>query len=161
MPVLAALLLLLPASHYCQIATSPSSSSFVYPLKREYVSSWFGARADPLSRETRRHAGIDLVPAGDPSVHSIDAGIVVYAGPFGGYGNLVSIQHADGYSSHYAHLASIFIAVGDHVGRGAMVGLVGATGRTTGEHLHFEIRVRGCPLDPRLLLSGLGADAAG
>jgi murein DD-endopeptidase MepM/ murein hydrolase activator NlpD len=102
------------------------------------------------------HPGIDLpAPAGTP-VHAAGVGRVVLARPtIGGYGNLVAVRHADGVETFYAHLSRILVAPGEHVTVGSLLGLVGSTGRASGPHLHFEVRVRGAAVDPLPAL-GLG-----
>jgi murein DD-endopeptidase MepM/ murein hydrolase activator NlpD len=156
--------LLLFVSHQginCDLAGTQALHGAAYPLAQDRVSSSFGVRKDPMTGKPRLHAGIDLVVIGDPEVRSIDEGLVVFAGPLGDYGNLVSVKHAEGISSHYAHLAYISVHVGDRVKQGAIVGVVGATGRATNEHLHFEIRRYGCPSNPIHALPALGGKAFG
>lgn len=115
------------------------------------VSSAFGVRTDPIDGERHHHHGIDVAaPAGAP-VRAAGAGRVVKAGEEGGYGNVVIIDHGRGLETRYAHLGTIDVKPGDRVEAGAGVGTVGVTGRTTGPHLHFEVRRDGEPVDPRLL----------
>lgn len=107
------------------------------------------------------HAGLDLeAPAGTP-VGAAASGRVTWAGPsWGGWGNLVVVAHGGGVRTLYAHLARIDVAVGDRVAAGSRLGLVGATGRATGPHLHLEVRLRGAAVDPLTALpEGLGAAA--
>jgi peptidoglycan hydrolase-like protein with peptidoglycan-binding domain len=101
----------------------------------------------------RRHDGIDFeAHSGDP-VGAAGRGIVSFAGwNSGGYGNLVVIQHRLGFETYYAHLSSISVGVGQAVAGGSVIGAVGATGRATGPHLHFEVRLHGTPIDPAPLL---------
>ncbi len=109
---------------------------------------------DPFGpRGNRFHAGIDLIaPSGTP-VGAAASGRVAYAGWLaGGWGNLVVVAHADGVRTMYAHLSSISARLGQRVGAGTRLGAVGATGDATGPHLHFEVRVRGAAVDPRLAL---------
>jgi peptidoglycan hydrolase-like protein with peptidoglycan-binding domain len=119
-----------------------------WPLQAPLTSP-FGPRGDGF------HPGIDLAaPTGTP-VYAARSGEVVWAGPFDGYGYLVTIAHGEGERSMYAHLSRIDVSVGVRVGQGVRVGAVGATGEATGPHLHFEVRVRGASVDPLLALPGL------
>lgn len=112
------------------------------------LTSGFGMRNDPFTGESRFHNGIDIaLPAGTPVI-SIAPGQVVFAGRKGGYGNVIEIEHPNGVRSMYAHLAALEVALGQTVNRGEAVGLSGSSGRTTGPHLHFEIRRDGVPIDP-------------
>jgi murein DD-endopeptidase MepM/ murein hydrolase activator NlpD len=99
-------------------------------------------------RGNRFHTGIDYpAPTGTPVVAAAD-GTVIGAGPAGGYGKLVVIQHVSGVTTLYAHLAKILVAQGRRVAGGELIGLVGQTGEATGPHLHFEVRVRDAAVDP-------------
>jgi hypothetical protein len=100
---------------------------------------------------SRYHAGLDLIaPYGSP-VRAADAGTVIFAGRFFGYGNVVDIRHADGLMTRYAHLSAFAAGIrpGVQVTTGEQIGLVGATGFAHGAHLHFEVRENGRPLDPK------------
>ena len=113
-----------------------------------YVSSGFGTRFDPFTGELKTHTGIDIAaPLGTP-VLSVKSGIVINAGYTSGYGNLVIIDHGAGISTYYAHLSSITVNKNQQVVKGQQIGKVGSTGRSTGPHLHFEVRVNGKPTDP-------------
>lgn len=118
------------------------------PLARSRLTSRFGARRHPVTGGHRLHAGVDLAaPAGTP-VQAFADGVVVQAGWAGGYGLVVSLAHRDGSQTRYAHLSRIAVNIGQRVGAGQMVGLVGSTGLSTGPHLHFERRVRGFAVNP-------------
>lgn len=112
------------------------------------LSSRFGLRWHPVRAETRRHSGIDLAAAAGAPVRAARAGVVRYAGWSGDYGLLVEIDHGLWWRSRYAHLSELAVTPGQRVGRGAVIGAVGATGMATGAHLHFELRYAGAPLDP-------------
>jgi hypothetical protein len=115
-------------------------------------TSTFGIRIDPIEGEKRKHKGLDLkAKSGDP-VYATRNGRVAFAGVSGGYGNLIQIRHADAYITYYGHLSKIYVQQGQKVRRGALIGRVGATGRVTGPHLHFEIRKNGKVVDPLLLI---------
>jgi murein DD-endopeptidase MepM/ murein hydrolase activator NlpD len=112
------------------------------------TTSGFGTRSDPFTRGLAMHTGVDFrAPTGSP-VRATAGGKVVEAGWMGGYGNMVEIDHGNGLTSRYAHLSSIMVSAGDHVAKGATVGRVGSTGRSTGPHLHYETRIDGDPADP-------------
>jgi murein DD-endopeptidase MepM/ murein hydrolase activator NlpD len=118
------------------------------PGGRLFISSPFGWRSDPLKAIHRRHAGIDLPGPPMTSVHATGAGIVRIAGRAGGYGNLVEIEHPGGIRTRYGHLARVLVRPGDSVGQGQAIGRMGSTGRSTGTHLHYEVRVRGTAVNP-------------
>lgn len=120
------------------------------------VSSRFGARVHPVTGERHNHSGVDFAaPAGTP-VRAAAAGRVEFAGTRGGYGNLVIVEHADGTETWYAHQRDLAVRAGDQVGAGAVLGTVGSTGRSTGPHLHLEVRRNGVAVDPLPLLAGAG-----
>lgn len=112
------------------------------------VTSGFGERKDPFNGSIRKHDGIDLALAAGTPVHAERDGVVRFAGDRGGYGNVVIIDHGDGLETRYAHCATLTVQAGDKVPEGAVVGTVGSTGRSTGPHLHFEVRQNGLPTNP-------------
>jgi murein DD-endopeptidase MepM/ murein hydrolase activator NlpD len=112
------------------------------------VTSGFGWRTHPISGDRRFHPGIDIAaPTGTP-VRAADGGTVISAGWQGGYGLTVVIDHGGGITTLYAHLSRLDTRVGVVVRAGEQIGAVGSTGRSTGPHLHFEVRERGIPRDP-------------
>ena len=123
------------------------------PLHSDFrFTSGFGYRHDPKGRGTRNHAGVDLAgPRGTPIYATAD-GVVVAAGPESGYGNVVRIQHDFGFETVYAHQSKIRVRVGQQVSRGVQIGDMGSTGRSTGSHLHYEVRVNGAPVNPMTYL---------
>jgi murein DD-endopeptidase MepM/ murein hydrolase activator NlpD len=125
------------------------------PLADYRISSPFGVRTDPITGRRARHAGLDFGAASNSAVAATAPGRVVAAGWRGGYGKLVEIDHGLGFTTRYAHLSRTLVAVGDRVAPGDPVGMIGSTGRSTGRHLHYEIRLDGRPLDPvRFLAAG-------
>jgi murein DD-endopeptidase MepM/ murein hydrolase activator NlpD len=127
------------------------------------VTSGFGERLDPLTGKRSEHTGVDLgAPEGTP-VPAAKDGVVVAAGARGGYGNAVEVAHADGSTTLYAHLSQVNAEPGDQVQEGETLGLVGQTGRTTGPHLHLEVRKAGHFLNPGQVLKAyrLRAENAG
>ena len=102
-------------------------------------SSGFGARVDPFTGRYAFHPGIDFAGPWGSVVHATAPGTVVFAGRRGGYGNMVEVDHGYGIHTRYGHLSTISVRVGAHVGRGAGLGRVGSTGRSTGSHVHYEV----------------------
>jgi murein DD-endopeptidase MepM/ murein hydrolase activator NlpD len=120
------------------------------------VSSSFGVRPDPFLGRPAMHTGLDLRSSiGDP-VRATANGTVTIAGWNGGYGNMVELDHGNGFATRYGHMSAIEVKVGQHVRSGQIVGRVGSTGRSTGPHLHYETRIDGEAVDPqRFLRAGL------
>ena len=116
------------------------------------VTSTFGPRLDPFLGRPAMHTGVDLRESYGTEVRATARGTVVSAGAAGGYGNMVEVDHGNGLATRYAHLASIRVDVGERVEKGAVVGEVGATGRATGPHLHYETRIDGEAVDPMRFL---------
>jgi murein DD-endopeptidase MepM/ murein hydrolase activator NlpD len=115
-------------------------------------SSGFGWRDDPMRHRPRYHRGADFrAPRGTP-VYAAADGVVAYAGRNHGYGRLVIVDHGDGLATRYAHLSCIGVRRGEHVDADEPIGQVGSTGRATGPHLHFEVRIAGRPVDPGVAL---------
>ena len=118
------------------------------PLTKGWISSHFGVRDDPFTGKARFHNGIDLAAPEGTKVISVAAGVVTWASRRFGYGNLVEINHGNGYVTRYAHLKEIHVEIGETVQKGQQVATVGTTGRSTGPHVHFEVLVDGKTVDP-------------
>lgn len=116
------------------------------------INSGFGWRRDPFSGRRSFHTGIDISAPKGRTVRAAASGRVVHAGWMGGYGRTVVIDHGNGYTSLYAHCDAILVRRGQRVSSGGAIGRVGSSGRTTGPHLHFEIRSKGSPVNPLKLL---------
>ena len=112
------------------------------------VTSGFGARRDPFTGQLSQHTGVDLPAARGTPIPAAMAGVVVSAGPRGGYGNAVEVLHVDGTTTLYAHADQVLVAPGDRVQAGDTLATVGQTGRSTGPHLHLEVREGGHPINP-------------
>jgi len=112
------------------------------------VTSRYGYRNHPIYGSRRFHAGIDIGAGGGAAIRAATSGTVVHAGPLGSYGNVVVIDHGNGFSTAYAHQSEVAVRDGQQVRRSQLVGYVGSTGASTGPHLHFETRVNGEPVDP-------------
>lgn len=112
------------------------------------VTSGYGMRIDPIEGKWRKHNGIDIsVPEGTPIMPAAP-GRVIFSGMSGGYGNCVVVEHENGITSLYAHNSINYVKSGDYVDNGKVIALSGSTGRSTGPHLHFEIRREGEPVNP-------------
>ncbi len=118
------------------------------PLATSDISSGFGGRPDPFTEEAAFHSGIDFSAAKGSDVYATAEGIVVFAGPRGAYGNTVEIDHGYGMRTRYAHLSQIAVPVGAELQRGAVLGRVGSTGRSTGPHVHYEVWYDNAVRDP-------------
>ncbi len=131
--------------------TQPS----IWPVEGRLMGG-FGERTDPFSGEGAMHTGVDIsAPTGTP-VYATADGTVSFANWFSGYGQLVVVNHGGGFETYYAHLSRYAVIPGQEVRRGDMVGLVGATGRVTAPHLHYEVRIGGAPVNPHTYLARAG-----
>lgn len=118
------------------------------PVTTATYTSGYGVRSDPFRGSAAMHAGIDLAaPMGTPIYATAD-GVVDRAEWSGGYGNLVEIDHGRGLQTRFGHLSRILVHPGDHVARGQVIALMGSTGRSTGSHLHYEVRIDGHAVNP-------------
>lgn len=121
------------------------------------LTSTFGYRTDPFFGRPALHSGVDLREDYGAPVKATAAGTISAAGPQGGYGNLVEIDHGGGMSTRYGHLSAINVIPGQPVAPGAVIGRVGSTGRSTGPHLHYEVRIDGEAVDPSRFLKAASA----
>lgn len=129
-------------------ASLPTLSPVDYPA----LSSSFGWRRNPVSGRHTMHEGLDFVaPRGAP-IRAASGGLVTRAGTVHGYGRMVEIDHGNGLHTRYAHASSLLVKTGDIVRQGQLIARVGSTGRSTGAHLHFEVRMADYPLDPTLFI---------
>lgn len=124
-----------------------------WPLQDVVLSSFFGNRSDPISGKKRLHQGVDFATKVGTKVRSVAAGVVMQSGNRGSYGELIVIRHAGGWESRYAHLSARKVKTGTRVKARQLIALSGNSGRSTGPHLHLEIRRSGKAIDP-LSLSG-------
>jgi murein DD-endopeptidase MepM/ murein hydrolase activator NlpD len=118
------------------------------PVREGYISSYFGERIDPFNGEDAFHKGVDFASDAGADVLAVASGIVTFAGPREGYGNLVEINHGNGYLTRYAHNEQVLVSVGEEVERGQALAIVGSTGHSTGPHVHFEVLRDGRQIDP-------------
>ncbi|HYW02692.1 MAG TPA: M23 family metallopeptidase [Gammaproteobacteria bacterium] len=127
------------------------------PVRHGWLSSGYGPRIDPFTGKEGFHPGFDFAGKRGTKVHAVAAGVVDYAGRDGGYGNLVEINHGGGYKTRYGHNEKILVHVGETVKRGQVISLMGSTGRSTGPHVHFEVRYDGRAINPaRFVRAGSG-----
>ncbi len=119
------------------------------PIRDGQEVSGFGRRIDPFTSRLAFHAGVDLAGAENANIHATSSGVVKFAGRQGAYGNMIDIDHGYGISTRYAHLSRILVDEGVKIKKGQIIGIQGSTGRSTGAHLHYEVRYKDRPLDPR------------
>lgn len=134
-----------------EILAAPKSAVSVpsrMPIDDPRLTSSFGMRNHPILRQRRRHNGVDLAAARGTEVFATADGLVGKALYFGSYGNYVQIEHGAAMQTRYAHLSSYTVRNGDTVKKGDLIGYVGSTGRSTGPHLHYEVRVEGVAVNP-------------
>jgi murein DD-endopeptidase MepM/ murein hydrolase activator NlpD len=131
----------------------PNAIPAIWPVHGR-LSAGFGQRMDPFSGEKAFHPGIDIADAVGTDVVATGDGLVIEAEPDAGYGRSILIDHGDGITTRYAHLSRIFVVVGEQVKQGEIIGAIGVSGRTTGPHLHYEVRIHGTPVNPGRFLHG-------
>lgn len=122
------------------------------PARRDMISSGFGYRSDPFNRRAAMHNGLDFRGATGTPIYAAAKGRVSFVGWKGGYGKTVEITHGNGLMTRYAHMSRFNAKVGDRVAPGETIGAIGNTGRSTGPHLHFEVRINGRAVNPRTFL---------
>jgi murein DD-endopeptidase MepM/ murein hydrolase activator NlpD len=118
------------------------------PVRRGFISSYFGERQDPFDGHEAFHKGVDFAGSMGSDVISVAAGIVTYVGEKSGFGHIVEVSHGGGLVTRYAHNKAATVKVGDTVQRGQTLALMGSTGRSTGPHVHFEVLREGRPVNP-------------
>ncbi len=122
------------------------------PMKNYYISSGFGSRSDPITGRSAKHQGLDFVGVSQEKIISPSVGKVILAGRYSDYGNAVVIDHGFGITTRYGHLSTIKVKNGQMVKKGEVIALQGSTGRSTGQHLHYEVRYKNMPLNPKKFL---------
>ncbi len=118
------------------------------PVEAQWNASTYGWRVDPFTGERAMHEGVDFVATTGTGIHAAAAGVVVNAERHPQYGNMVEIDHGKDLTTRYAHASKILVKAGQMVKRGQRIAEVGSTGRSTGPHLHFEVRIRGLAQNP-------------
>lgn len=139
-----------------QVRSQARKLPFNNPSPASDITSRFGNRLDPFLGRLALHAGIDFRASVGTPIVATAPGTVITAGRNGGYGNMVEIDHGNGITTRYAHLSNILVNVGDKITSGEAIGRSGSTGRSTGPHLHYEVRLNGEAVDPmRFLNAGI------
>jgi murein DD-endopeptidase MepM/ murein hydrolase activator NlpD len=123
------------------------------PVQSGFISSFFGKRVDPFTGYTAFHPGVDFAGEEGGQVVAVATGVVTWAGDHLGYGNLVEINHGDGYLTRYGHNSKVLVRAGETVQKGQVLALVGSTGHSTGPHVHFEVLRNGSPVDPMAFIN--------
>lgn len=118
------------------------------PVQTLVFTSNFGIRTDPFRGGAAMHAGVDIPGAYATPIYATADGVVSRAGRYGGYGNLVELNHGRGIQTRYGHMSSLLVTANTRVKRGQLIGLMGSTGRSTGNHLHYEVRINGSAVNP-------------
>ena len=134
---------LMPSMGLGELTFSPSLWPVIGP-----ITASFGERMDPFSGEAAFHTGVDISAEYGTGVRAAADGVVVVAHEHAGYGRLVVVDHGFGVTTWYGHLSSFSVPTGTHVNRGYVIGYVGVSGRTTGPHLHYEVRINDSPVNP-------------
>jgi len=127
------------------------------PVKSGWLSSYYGRRTDPFTGKQAWHKGVDFAGKAGAEIVAVGAGVVTYSGKRYGYGQMVEIDHGDGYVTRYAHNAENFVNVGDEVRKGQIIAHMGATGRATGPNLHFEVIYEGKSVNPLKYIRASGS----
>ena len=123
------------------------------PISGGWVSSAFGWRTDPLNGKREFHEGVDFASRSGSRVAAVAAGIVTWSGKRHGYGNIVEINHGNGYVTRYAHNKENLVKVGEKIEKGQVIAVIGSTGRSTGPHVHFEVVQNGKHVNPKKFFS--------
>ena len=141
-----------------------NSAPNLWPVEGPVTAS-FGERIDPFNGEGAFHSGVDISASYGQGVIAPADGIVALADFMGGYGRAIIIDHGHGITTRYGHLSNFAVAVGQHIHRGDVIGYIGVSGRSTGPHLHYEVRINDTPVNPhkylRLTMATAGGFAAG
>ena len=125
------------------------------PITKGWISSYYGKRIDPFSGRMAMHKGMDFAGKANSKVVAVANGVVTWTGPRYGYGNLVEINHGNGYVTRYGHNEAILVEVGDAVEKGQEISLMGSTGRSTGPHVHFEVLKNSQQIDPMVFVESI------
>lgn len=134
--------------YYTDEAGRLASTPSIRPIASRLLNSTFGMRTDPYTGQRVMHKGVDFAADMGSDIFATADGVVVFAGARGKHGKSLVLDHGFGVQTHYSHLSGFKVGVGDNVKRGQVIGAAGNTGRTTGVHLHYEVRLHGLPQDP-------------
>jgi len=144
---------------YTQVAAMEAAIAAIpsyVPVKTFTYTSPYGVRYDPFNGRSAMHAGLDMAGSQGEAIYAAADGTVVTGGRSGAYGNLVEIDHGKGLATRYGHLSAVLVQPGAHVRQGQLIARMGSTGRSTGTHLHYEIRLDGRAINPRPFLEASG-----
>jgi murein DD-endopeptidase MepM/ murein hydrolase activator NlpD len=141
----------LGSSTFPGMLNDPKAIPSIWPVHGR-ISAGFGERMDPFSGEPAFHPGIDIADPFGTDIVATGDGLVIEAKPDAGYGRSILIDHGDGITTRYAHLSRIFVVVGEQVKQGEIIGAIGTSGRSTGPHLHYEVRIHSAPVNPSWFL---------
>ena len=164
--LLVATLLFVASTCGAQIISTNNSANNPIPIgtkpldQKLVISSAFGLRTSPFSGEHEQHEGLDIPAQTGSPILATGNGKVIYAGFVPGYGNLVEIDHGQGYTTRYGHAQTLLVKTGDEVKQSQAIATVGSTGKSTGPHLHFEVSLNKIPFDPKMLLGGAYVDGS-
>jgi murein DD-endopeptidase MepM/ murein hydrolase activator NlpD len=136
------------ASDSSEASAAASGGELAHPLPGHRLGSPFGPRVHPVFGSVRIHTGVDIGASEGEAIHAAGDGVVVSAGWLGGYGNATIVDHGGGVATLYGHQSRMSVSGGERVSRGQTIGRVGCTGTCTGDHLHFEVRIDGRPVNP-------------
>jgi murein DD-endopeptidase MepM/ murein hydrolase activator NlpD len=125
-----------------------------YPVVTGYIGSGFGERSDPINGQVEHHLGLDFDAPSGTDIKAVADGVVIWSGERPGYGNVVEIDHGNGYMTRYAHNQKNLVQVGERVHAGQVIAKVGTSGRVTGPHCHFEVWLHGHPVNPLTYVNG-------
>jgi murein DD-endopeptidase MepM/ murein hydrolase activator NlpD len=141
------------SSQTSTITLGKDAPKFIYPHSNPYpISSGFGMRLHPVTRDWKQHNGIDFAAPSGAEILAVADGQVSFAGDMGGCGNAVEINHSGGYLSKYCHALKVLVQKGQSVKAGTPIALVGTTGTSTGNHLHLGIKLNGKYIDPKKVI---------
>ncbi len=132
-------------SSHMQVEVFPAGR----PIKRGWISSYYGTRTNPFTGKLQFHKGMDFAAKSGSDVLAVAGGVVTWSSKRYGYGNLVEINHGNGYITRYGHNKTNLVDVGDTVKKGQVISLMGSTGRSTGPHVHFEVMKNGRQINPK------------
>ncbi len=125
------------------------------PIKRGWISSFYGMRTNPFTGKLQFHKGMDFAGKSGSKVLAVAGGVVTWSGKRYGYGNMVEVNHGNGYVTRYGHNRDNLVQVGDTVNKGQQIALMGSTGRSTGPHVHFEVLKNGRQINPQRFVQRL------
>ena len=146
---------LLTVVAYFNTEGAPLNREVVLPVREGRITSEYGVRTDPVHGAERFHEGIDIGAVAGSPIYAVAEGQVIFSGYHAGFGRVLAVRHSYDITTLYAHCWATRVAVGERVQAGTIIGFVGNTGRATGPHLHFEVRVRGKSVDPFALTEGV------